>query len=70
MILDGWRDASGREPDAVAYWDGVAALCSPADMADWLAVFHRQGRTDLNVATLSRRRDAFLRQALEKLDGR
>jgi hypothetical protein len=42
----------------------VAALCSPADMADWLAVFHRQGRTDLNVATLNRRRDAFLRQAL------
>ena len=69
-ILDGWRDASGREPDAVAYWDGVAALCSPADMADWLAVFHRQGRTDLNVATLNRRRDAFLRQALEKLDRR
>ena len=68
-ILDGWRDASGREPDAVAYWDGVAALCSPADMAGWLAVFHRQGRTDLNAPTLSRRRDAFLRQALEKLDG-
>jgi hypothetical protein len=38
-------------------------------MADWLA-FRRQGRTDLNVATLNRRRDAFLRQALEKLDGR
>ena len=36
-------------------------------MADWLAVFHCQGRTDLNVATLNRRRDAFLRHALEKL---
>jgi hypothetical protein len=39
-------------------------------MAGRLAVFHRQGRTDLHAVTLNQRRDAFLRQALEKLDGR
>ena len=25
QILDGWRQATGREPEHVAYWDIVAA---------------------------------------------
>jgi len=46
----------------------VASRSTPADMAEWLPPFHRQGRTDLDAPTLRGRRDAFLRQALEKLD--
>jgi aminoglycoside phosphotransferase (APT) family kinase protein len=69
VVLEGWRGASGRALDAVAYWDVVVASRStPADMAEWVPVFHGQGRTDLDAPTLTGRRDAFLRQALEKLD--
>jgi aminoglycoside phosphotransferase (APT) family kinase protein len=69
VVLEGWRGASGRAPDAVAYWDVVVASQStPADMAEWVPVIHGQGRTDLDAPTLTGRRDAFLRQALEKLD--
>ena len=67
-ILDGWRRATGYEPDAVAYWDVVAALNSPLDLVGWLPPFHRQGRSDLDAATLTGRRDAFLRVALDRLD--
>lgn len=69
VVVAGWRAASGQAPEAVAYWDVVVASRStPADMAEWVPVFHRQGRTDLDAPTLTARRDAFLRQALEKLD--
>jgi aminoglycoside phosphotransferase (APT) family kinase protein len=69
VVVAGWRGASGRAPDAVAYWDVVVACRStPVDMAEWVPVFHGQGRTDLDAPTLTGRRDAFLRQALEKLD--
>ena len=67
-ILDGWRRAAGYEPDAVAYWDVVAALNSPVDLVGWLPPFHGQGRSDLDAATLTGRRDAFLRAALDRLD--
>lgn len=69
VVVAGWRDASGKAADAVAYWDVVvAARCTPADVAEWLPVFGRQGRSDLDAPTLRARRDAFLRQALETLD--
>jgi len=67
-ILDGWRQASGRAVDAVAYWDLVAALTTPTDMATWLPVAHDHGRADLDTLTLNGRRDAFLRAALDQLD--
>lgn len=68
-ILDGWQETAGRQAENVAYWDVVAALSAPADMADWLPAIHDQGRTDLSVATATRRRDAFLRSALDRLPG-
>lgn len=67
-VLEGWRQATGHQADAMAYWDLVAALTTPTDLTQWLAVAHTHGRVDLNAATLNNRRDAFLRAALEQLD--
>ena len=66
-ILRGWREATGRPAEATAYWDLVAALTTPTDMARWLPVAHHHGRADLTTATLNTRRDAFLRAALDQL---
>jgi aminoglycoside phosphotransferase (APT) family kinase protein len=63
-ILEGWRRATGQEADAMAYWDLVAALTTPPDMAQWLPVAHDHGRVDLDAPTLNTRRDAFLHTAL------
>jgi hypothetical protein len=49
----------------MAYWDLVAALTTPTDMATWLPVAHDHGRVDLDAATLNSRRDAFLHAALD-----
>jgi aminoglycoside phosphotransferase (APT) family kinase protein len=65
VVLDGWRQAIGQEPNAMAYWDLVAALTTPTDMATWLPVAHDHGRVDLDAATLNSRRDAFLHAALD-----
>ena len=67
-VLAGWRQATGHQPNAIAYWDLVAALTTPTDMGQWLPVAHAHGRVDLAAATLMDRRDAFLRAALEELD--
>jgi aminoglycoside phosphotransferase (APT) family kinase protein len=67
-VLAGWRQATGHQADAMAYWDLVAALTTPTDMAQWLPVAHAHGRVDLDAATLNNRRDGFLRTALEQLD--
>jgi len=63
-ILEGWQQATGRAPDAMAYWDLVASLTTPTDMATWLPVAHAHGRVDLDPAILNSRRDAFLHAAL------
>jgi aminoglycoside phosphotransferase (APT) family kinase protein len=69
-VLEGWRRATSRSADAMAYWDLVAALTTPPDMRHWLPVAHQHGRIDLDAATLNERRDAFLRAALDRLDRR
>ena len=48
----------------MAYWDLVAALTTPPDMATWLPVAHDHGRVDLDTGTLNNRRDAFMQAAL------
>jgi aminoglycoside phosphotransferase (APT) family kinase protein len=63
-VLEGWRQATGQAADAMAYWDLVAALTTPTDLAQWLPVAHDHGRIDLDAAILNRRRDAFLYSAL------
>jgi aminoglycoside phosphotransferase (APT) family kinase protein len=69
-ILDGWRKETGEAADATAYWDVVAALTTSAvmEVGQWLAVVHEQGRVDLDAATVTGRRNAFLRVALDQLD--
>lgn len=67
LVLDGWLRSSGRPPHALPYWDAVAALNTPTDMARFVPVIHDQGRNDLDAAILNARRDQFLRSALDAL---
>jgi aminoglycoside phosphotransferase (APT) family kinase protein len=66
-ILRGWEGASGRPAQDVAYWDVVAALSTPPDMGWFTAAIAGQNRPDLDQPTLLGRRDAFLRDALDRL---
>jgi hypothetical protein len=66
-VLDGWEQARGRRARDVAHWDIVAAVATPPDLGEWVAAWHDQGRTDLDVPTLTSRRDEFLRAALHDL---
>lgn len=56
-ILEGWRRATGQEADGIVYWDLVAALNTPSDLARWAPTLPRA----------TERRDAFLRAALDRL---
>jgi aminoglycoside phosphotransferase (APT) family kinase protein len=66
-VLAGWEAATGVPAPDVAYWDAVTALNMPGDMAVFAPAIHDQGRRDLTVAVLDQRRDAFLRDALDRL---
>lgn len=66
-VLAGWQEASGRPAEHVAYWDVVAALSTPPQMAEFVEPIQGQGRTDLDQPVLAERRDAFLRAALDQL---
>ncbi|MDA1387583.1 MULTISPECIES: phosphotransferase family protein [Glycomyces] len=66
-VLDGWEQRSGIEAADLAYWDAVAALNMPSDMAEFLPAIHDQGRPDLTAEELNTRRDAFLRAAIDRL---
>jgi aminoglycoside phosphotransferase (APT) family kinase protein len=67
-VLAGYLGASRREAVAdLAFWDVVAALSTPPRMAEFAPVIQDQGRPDLDQPTLERRRDTFLRAALERL---
>ncbi|SEC24605.1 Predicted kinase, aminoglycoside phosphotransferase (APT) family [Amycolatopsis tolypomycina] len=68
QVLEGWQRAANRRADQVAYWDVVAALGTLADMAFCVPALHDQGRTDLDAGILGQRRDAFLGNALRRLD--
>jgi aminoglycoside phosphotransferase (APT) family kinase protein len=66
-VTTAWQDAAGRSADDLPYWDAVAALNQPGDMAAFAPVMHDQGRTDLTAGLLNERRDTFLRGALAAL---
>jgi aminoglycoside phosphotransferase (APT) family kinase protein len=69
-VLSGWEDQAGRAAPDVPYWDAVAALATPPDMA-WVApTIADQGRPDLTGDLLADRREAFLQAALSRLDSR
>ncbi|MFI5944844.1 aminoglycoside phosphotransferase family protein [Streptomyces uncialis] len=67
-VLSGWCEASGRAAGDTAYWDLVAALSTPPDLAMWLPALTEQGGPALDRATVAERRDRFLRAALHRLD--
>jgi aminoglycoside phosphotransferase (APT) family kinase protein len=66
-IRDGWEEAAGRPAADLAYWDVVAALSTPPDMGWFPGAIAGQGRPDLTRDLLIRRRDDFLRAALDRL---
>jgi aminoglycoside phosphotransferase (APT) family kinase protein len=68
-VQRGWEDAAGRAAEDIAYWDIVAALSTPPDMGWFPEAIAGQGRRDLSQQVLLQRRDAFLRGALNRLDG-
>lgn len=59
---------AGREASDVPYWDAVAALNTPTVMYAWLPDF--ADGSQLDAATITERRDAFLRTALGQLPTR
>jgi aminoglycoside phosphotransferase (APT) family kinase protein len=68
-VLAGWEEAAGRPAAEVARWDVVAALSTPPDMGWFPDAIAGQGRPDLGPEVLLARRDAFLGDALDRLDG-
>jgi hypothetical protein len=66
-VLAGWEHARGERAQNVAWYDLVAGLSTPPDMGGWLPNFNAQGRTDLDVATVTARRNAMLEAALRAL---
>lgn len=67
-VLAGYLEASGRDEVAdLSYWDVIAALSTPPHMTEFVPVIQGQGRPDLDQPILERRRDAFLRDALERI---
>jgi aminoglycoside phosphotransferase (APT) family kinase protein len=67
-VRRGWEEEAGRPAADLARWDVVAALSTPPDMGWFVDAIAGQGRDDLTRDVLVRRRDAFLRDALDRLD--
>jgi aminoglycoside phosphotransferase (APT) family kinase protein len=65
-VTEGWRQAGGPPIDQLAYWDVLAALSSPADLSPWMPTITGPGRADLDVRTVTARRDDFIRAALRR----
>lgn len=61
-VTTGWEDTIGQKAEAIPYWDAIAALYTPAVIEDWQADDTTLG------ATAMTRRDAFLQNALDRLD--
>ena len=66
-VLDGWQRESGRPARNVAYWDAVAGACSPAVLDDYEEGFDNQGN-EIDGSAKTKRRDTFLREALDRLN--
>lgn len=64
-VLDGWERAAGTKAEDVAYWDAVAALNTPTEIADGYQTGGWAPLMDGPAATA--RRNAFLESALKRL---
>ena len=67
-VLAGWESESGRKASDVAYWDLVAVLNYPTEMARLMSTLREHGRPDLDAETLTARRDEFVRAASDRLE--
>jgi Ser/Thr protein kinase RdoA (MazF antagonist) len=67
-VQRGWEDVAGQPAEDVAYWDVMAALSTPPDMGWFPQAMAGQGRPDLSQEVLLKRRDAFLRCALSRMN--
>jgi len=67
-VLEGWERQAGRAATSVPYWDAVAALNTPTVMQAWPG-FADDG-SPLDAEAVTKRRDAFLRNALDQLSTR
>ena len=54
--------------EELAYWDLAAALASPADLTPWMPIITAPGRGDLDIHTVTSRRDDFIIGALRRAD--
>src|SRR5205823_12986082 len=66
-ILNAWQDEAHRAAQSVAYWDLVAVLNYPADMALLVPTLTAHGRPDLDGTTLTDRRDAWVELSLSTI---
>jgi aminoglycoside phosphotransferase (APT) family kinase protein len=66
-VLAGWEEIGGEASD-VPYWDVVAALSTPPELAWFVEATQGQGRPDLTREVMLPRRDEFLRNALRHFD--
>jgi aminoglycoside phosphotransferase (APT) family kinase protein len=62
-VLAGWLDAAGPQLADLAYWEVLGALCTPTDLRPRVPALAARGRADLDVSTVSARRDRFLADA-------
>jgi aminoglycoside phosphotransferase (APT) family kinase protein len=62
-VLAGWEHVGGTAAD-VPYWDVVAALSTPPELAWFVEATQGQGRPDLIREVMLPRRDEFLENAL------
>ena len=66
-VLVGWTAAAGRPAADVAYWDLVAAVCTPPGLGWFPQAIAAQGRPDLTRELLVARHEDFIRAALDSL---
>jgi aminoglycoside phosphotransferase (APT) family kinase protein len=67
LVLRGWRRESGRDAEAMPYWDAIAALNTPTELQGWPGFADDGSRLD--AAAITGRRDAFLQAALDRMPG-
>jgi hypothetical protein len=66
-VSAGWREATGAPVADAPYWDLVAVTSSPFDLGMWLPNFHHHGRVDLDLQTVTARRDVLVDNAFRLL---
>jgi aminoglycoside phosphotransferase (APT) family kinase protein len=65
-ITQGWTDGGGPEIHNLAYWDVIAALAAPTDLTPWMPIITAPRRNDLDIHTVTSRRDDFVTAALHR----